>query len=335
MVTSKSTDFCTECRKETEYILKKTAISKRIRDKEYSFEITTAVCSECGEEMSLPGLIDKNIHEIDEQYRNAEGIVTIEDIEKLMQLYNIGKAPLSLALGFGEITISRYLEGQIPSKEYSDVIKSALLSPSYMKQKLSENKEKLTDAAYKKALTAADNISRIFSISENMLLSIAYIFKKLDEVTPLSLQKLLYFTQGIYSALYKVPLFCEDCQAWVHGPVYPEVYDLFRDFRYNPIDDARFALFEMTDGALNDEAKIVIDLIINTFGMYGGKMLERVTHKETPWIDARKGYDNSIPSNEIIPKNKIMQYYIDVNQKYDIHSESGLMDYIHAMLDKS
>ena len=44
----------------------------------------------------------------------------MEDIERLMKLYNIGKAPLSLALGFGEVTITCYLAGQVPSKEYSD-----------------------------------------------------------------------------------------------------------------------------------------------------------------------------------------------------------------------
>ncbi len=71
-----------------------------------------AVCAECGEKMSIPGLIDKNVQEIDEQYRAAEGLVSIDDIERLMKIYKIGKAPLSLALGFGEVTIPRYLEGQ-------------------------------------------------------------------------------------------------------------------------------------------------------------------------------------------------------------------------------
>ena len=145
-------DFCTECRKETEYILRKKDIVKNIRDKEYIFAITVAVCAECGEEMSIPGLMDRNVQEIDEQYRAVEGLVSIDDIERLMKIYKIGKAPLSLALGFGEVTIPRYLEGQVPSKEYSDIIKSALSSPAYMKQKLMKNHEKLTDAAYSAAL---------------------------------------------------------------------------------------------------------------------------------------------------------------------------------------
>lgn len=328
-------DFCIECRKETEYFLQKKSIVKNIRDKDYTFGITVAVCAECGEEMSIPGLIDKNVQEIDEQYRAAEGLVSIDDIEKLMKIYKIGKAPLSLALGFGEVTIPRYLDGQVPSKEYSDVVRAALTSPAFMKRELMENKNKLTVAAYKKAMAAADSIESLFSVSEKILRVIAYVFEKLEEVTPLMLQKLLYFIQGVYSALYEKPIFEEDCRAWVHGPVYPEVYELFRDFKYNPIDDARFALLEGTADALTEEEKKVIDLVVNTFGMYGGKVLERITHNEAPWKEARKGYGDSIPSSELLPKERIMKYYEAINNKYGIGTEKGLNTYIHDMLDKA
>lgn len=74
-------DNCIECRKERGYLLKKKDIVKTIRDKDYTFGITVAVCAECGEEMSIPGLIDKNVMEIDEQYRAAEGLVSIDDIK--------------------------------------------------------------------------------------------------------------------------------------------------------------------------------------------------------------------------------------------------------------
>ena len=328
-------DFCIECRKETEYFLQKKDIVKNIKDKEYIFAITVAVCAECGEEMSLPGLIDKNVQEINEQYRTAEGLVSMDDIERLMKIYKIGKTPLSLALGFGEVTIPRYLEGQMPSKEYSDIIKVTLSSPAQMKQKLMENREKLTDAAFRKAFAAAESLESLFSVSDKMLRVIAYIFEKLEEVTPLMLQKLLYFIQGVYSALYKRPIFAEDCRAWVHGPVYPEVYELFRDFKYNPIDDARFALLEGTVDALTDDEKRVIGLVVNTFGMYGGKVLERITHNEAPWIEARKGCGDSIPSSELLPKERIMKYYILINQKYGIDTEDGLRAYIHDMLGKA
>lgn len=335
MAEKRRRDFCIECRKETEYVLQKKNIRKVVRDKEYEFQITAAICVECGEEMSIPGLIDQNVREVDEQYRAAEGIVSVDDIEKLMKIYKIGKAPLSLGLGFGEVTIPRYLEGQIPSKEYSDIMRSALTSPSYMKRKLAENREKLTDAAYKKAMDAAVGLEKLFSVSEKILRVIAYIFEKLEEVTPLMLQKLLYFNQGICLALYGREFFEEDCRAWVHGPVYPEVYNLFRDFKYNPIEDARFVILEGIADELAGDEKKVADLVVNTFGIYGGKALERITHNEEPWKNARQGYGDNIPSNEILSKDNIREYFESVDKRYGIDSEEGIRDYIHDMLKKA
>ena len=293
-------DFCIACRKETEYYLQKMPVTKTIREKEYMFYITTAICSECGEEMSLPGLLDQNVKEIDHQYREMEGIVTIDDIEKLMKIYKIGKAPLSLALGFGEVTITRYLDGQIPSKEYSEIIRKALTSPAFMKKMLDTNRDKIAVTAYNKAMQAADEVMNLFSVSEKMLRAISYLFRELEEVTPLMLQKLLYFIQGIHLAFYGTSVFPEDCEAWVHGPVYREVYDLFRDFKYNPIEDVRFSVLNGTNVELSTDEKRVMDLVINTFGMYGGKVLERITHNEEPWTKARRGYGDGIYSAERI-----------------------------------
>ena len=138
--------FCIECRKETEYTLHKTAITKIIRKKEYHFLITTAHCKECGCEVGVNGILDYNAKEIDEQFRKAEGIISLEEIEKLGKIYNLGKAPLSIALGFGEVTIPRYLAGQIPSKEHSDVMRAVLSDTGVMRRLLEENKDKLAES---------------------------------------------------------------------------------------------------------------------------------------------------------------------------------------------
>ena len=47
-------DFCTECRRETNY--------------------TFVFCNECGGEMGIPGLMDYNMKEIDEQYRSFRAL---------------------------------------------------------------------------------------------------------------------------------------------------------------------------------------------------------------------------------------------------------------------
>jgi rRNA maturation protein Nop10 len=70
MAEKEKIDFCTTCRKEAGYTLQKRDIKKMVKDIEYTFSITVAICDECGEEMGIPGLIDKNIQEVDEQYRD-------------------------------------------------------------------------------------------------------------------------------------------------------------------------------------------------------------------------------------------------------------------------
>ena len=325
-------DFCIECRKETEYVLKKVVCKKWIKDKEYDFEITVAVCAECGEEMNIPGLMDRNAQEIDEQYRRIENIVKVSDIEKLMEIYHIGKAPLSLALGFGEITITRYLSGQIPSKEYSDMIRRVLAYPKLMMKMLQENREKVGETAYKKSMKAAKELEVRFRVSDKLLHTISYIYERAGEVTPLALQKMLYYIQGIYMTIFDTPLYPEDCEAWVHGPVYEVVYNMFKNFKYNPIDDSCFVMIKDRYRELNVQEKYVIDMVIDSFGLYSGKTLEMITHKEKPWLDARGNYFPNEVCKEIITKDLMKDYFQSVAKSYDFHTVEGLKSYIRDKL---
>lgn len=325
-------EFCSECRKECEYEIKKVLRNYTIKEKEYVMEVTAAFCKECGEEMNIHGIMDLRMKEMDEQYRKLEDIVSVSDIEDLMEIYNIGKAPLSLALGFGEITITRYLQGQVPSKEYSNVIKKALESPAYMIKMLKTNKEKVGDTAYTKSIKAAENLKDIMNISEKMLSVISYIFERANEVTPLALQKLLYFIQGIYMVVSNKPMYEEDCFAWMHGPVYENVYSAFKTFRYDPIDDNRFVILKNRFQKLEKEEKRIIDLVIDTFGMYSGKTLERITHKEDPWVIAREGYSPLERSHVTIEKKRIKQYFEKVGKEFELGTVEGINQYINRQL---
>ena len=326
------TQFCIECREETTYRIQHISCRKCIKGKEYEFIISEAVCEKCGETVNIPGLMDSNAQEVDRQYRLEEGIVSTDDICDLMEIYKIGKAPLSLALGFGEITITRYLSGQVPSKEYSDIIRNALESPMFMIEKLNKNMDKIGETAYKKAMNAAKEVEPLFELSEKMLLAISYIFRKAEEVTPLALQKMLYFIQGIYMVLFGVELFSEECEAWAHGPVFKDVYEVFKSFKYNPIEDTRFSMLQNRFNELSANEKKVIDLVVESFGMYSGKTLEQITHGESPWMDARKNCLPGEPSNEVISKESIKEYFSEVARNYEIDSVDGIKKYISSRL---
>ncbi|MBZ9607298.1 DUF4065 domain-containing protein [Clostridium estertheticum] len=57
-----------------------------------------------------------------------------------------------------------------------------------------------------------------------------------EDITSLALQKLVYYVQGFYYAFTNRLIFEENCEAWVHGPVYRNVYIKYRKYRFNPIE---------------------------------------------------------------------------------------------------
>ena len=94
----------------------------------------------------------------------------------------------------------------------------------------------------------------------------------------------------------------------------------------------RFAVFDNKYNDLKDEEKKIVDIVVNSFGMYSGKTLERITHKETPWLNARKGYGEGVPSDEIISIKSIKDYFVEVNKKYNLLSEDDIIRYISDVL---
>lgn len=118
-----------------------------------------------------------------------------EEIEALMSLYHLGKAPLSYALGFGEVTITRYLQGSTPHPDYAQVIHNALCDIDYMMDLVNKNHEKM-GPAFKKAINRCLTLKSQFSCSKEILQVISYLFYKLEELTPMQLESYLYFIQA-------------------------------------------------------------------------------------------------------------------------------------------
>ena len=131
---------------------------------------------------------------------------------------------------------------------------------------------------------------------------------------PLKLQKLLYLAQGYSYAFYDRPLFKDDLEGWVHGPVVRNVYDIFKNYQYNSIDTN----FEVEE--LDDEAKDIINYVIKNFGKstayitkfeYDAKYLEKISHEQEPWILSRRGLDPDERSDKTISKESIANYFIN------------------------
>ena len=51
------------------------------------------------------------------------------------------------------------------------------------------------------------------------------------DVTPLKLQKLLYYLQAWNLVFFNTPVFQDEPEAWVNGTVYRKVYEHYRDYQ--------------------------------------------------------------------------------------------------------
>jgi len=67
------------------------------------------------------------------------------------------------------------------------------------------------------------------------------------KITPLKIQKLLYYAHGWYLARYGESLVAEGFQAWPWGPVSPDVYDAFKKFGSKPITELATHIIDIED----------------------------------------------------------------------------------------
>jgi len=124
-----------------------------------------------------------------------------------------------------------------------------------------------------------------------------------EVLTNLKLQKLLYYAQAWHLATYDQELFAEDFRAWVHGPVLPSQYRRFKDYEWRPIME------EVGRPVLESALEAHLLEIVDVFGEETAVALELMTHREKPWLAARGNLALDAPSNAIVLKSLMRDYY--------------------------
>ncbi|NRQ54500.1 Panacea domain-containing protein [Brevibacillus sp. HD1.4A] len=123
-------------------------------------------------------------------------------------------------------------------------------------------------------------------------------------ITHLKLQKLVYYAQAWHLALRDgKPLFHEKIEAWIHGPVCPELYNEYRSYGYSEIPPV------FQEPSIPKKQREVLDDVWEAYGSFSGGYLEQLTHKEEPWIRARAGLKEFEYSNNIISIQRMESYY--------------------------
>lgn len=134
-----------------------------------------------------------------------------------------------------------------------------------------------------------------------------YLIKKGDIVSPLRLQKMLFFMRYeeiknniIQSESYFKPK--NNFEAWVNGPVNVQVYNVLKLYFWG-LDEAQIIDENMPDDKFSE-----IDLKYNDFfNKWNDKEtseLVDISHKNKSWIKARGNLNADEPSNEKMDESK-------------------------------
>lgn len=239
-------------------------------------------------------------------------IISVEEIKGILSDFNIGKKPLSKLLGWGETTIIRYIEGDVPTLEYSNKLKTIANDPYYYLDILAENKDNITRVAFNKSKKAVLN-----KIMETKLSLISqYIINLTEgEICPNYIQWLLYFSQAFSLALYDKEIFEEDYIVNFNCVPYPNVYNKLKKHGIN--------FLELDKNRLKLEEIKLIDKVIESFSWYGPKAIKALHTYERTLLKISRDKDN----NKIISKESIKNYYKEVLNYYNIYSINEIYRY--------
>lgn len=135
----------------------------------------------------------------------------------------------------------------------------------------------------------------------------------IDDLTNLKLNKLVYYAQALALVKLNRPLFNEDIEAWVYGPVIPTIYHTFKIYGKNPIRETKGNY--SIDNIPSDELEVLSDVYLR-YGNYEPTELMWTTHeKGTPWqINYHEG-----ERNIVIPQQEMREYYLSHQDEFNPH----------------
>jgi uncharacterized phage-associated protein len=122
-------------------------------------------------------------------------------------------------------------------------------------------------------------------------------------ISNLKLQKLVYYAQAWHLAIKNTRLFDGSFQAWIHGPVNPDLYQRFKRFGYKNIE------LDVEKPTLDSETTDFLNELLEQYFPFDAYQLERLSHQEEPWIKARGNLDPTESCSNVILESDMALFY--------------------------
>lgn len=131
-----------------------------------------------------------------------------------------------------------------------------------------------------------------------------YILDRCGQMSTFKLHKLLYVCQAWYMAWNNgCPLFYENFEAWVNGPVIRELFEIHKG-----IYEINKHLIKGNVNPIDEEITKQIDKVLFYYKPLDAIEFTIYFHNEPVWKQAREMFINSLEYN-IIKKYEIYNYY--------------------------
>ncbi len=127
-----------------------------------------------------------------------------------------------------------------------------------------------------------------------------------EKITNLLLQKMCYYAQAWHLANFHKPLFEEDFEAWIYGPVCHQLYRAYRKFGKDGIEIS-IDQNELTQ--ISEDDKQYLKEVVAAYSKFSAIELMLMSHEEAPWQNARKGIAADQQCFNVISKEEIEQYF--------------------------
>lgn len=121
-------------------------------------------------------------------------------------------------------------------------------------------------------------------------------------MTHLKVQKLAYYADAWFMVHFDRPLIKEPFQAWAHGPVCRTIYDKYKNSSWQALEP------ENVPTTIRPVVPF-LENVLESYGKYSAKQLEKMTHAEDPWKNARGSLPPEARCETPLDKLFVRNYY--------------------------
>ena len=300
-----SKEFCMYCLKFTNcnhITILNTRIFKKLIIK---YKIKKTYCLNCNNLFYTEENINYNVDSFNEAYNNIYLNNEINTINNFKYKYNIKNNDIEILTNNNKDVLCKIINSVFIFEDRLKCHKNFFEYNKYLEILNLINIEKKELIYFK-----LNNISQ-------------YIVNNFSNISNIYLQKSLYFIQGFSSLILKYPIFINNAEAWVNGPVYKKVFENYKNKNYLKNKYTKYINNELS---INEKEYIkqIVNIILNI----NINNLVKITHNTSPWCNARDGIKKYVNSNKCIYYEKIFNYFKKICINNNLYSIEDIKEYL-------